>query len=205
MTDRELVAVRDALNALIALPAAARAAVVSLIAPPSPARGNGLDHDPPTPPVKAKPKGKPSPAEVAAAENALIETIRSNPSAGTSKLAKLTGSGTSTVIERLKRLEKRRVIERSAMAGGQTLRRRRRPQRDGGQSSRPDRRAALAAPCGGARALAPSAQHVRPAGDGKRRWPQIRLRARSDIAFAIFRAISRAEGGPLGASGKPAG
>jgi hypothetical protein len=90
MTDRELVAIRDALDALIALPAAARAAVVSLIAPSPPQRSNGLDHEPPTPqPPKAEPvkgKGKPSPAEVAANENALIETIRSNPSAGTAKL-----------------------------------------------------------------------------------------------------------------------
>jgi len=119
MTDRELVAIRDALDALIALPAAARAAVVTLIARSSPlsADGNGLDHDPPPQPkpapVKHRPnKGKPSPKEVAAAESALIEAIRSNPGAGTTKLAKLTSSGTSTVIERLKRLEKRGVIER---------------------------------------------------------------------------------------------
>ncbi len=123
---RRLVAIRDALNALLALDDVTRVLVSTLLArsTPLPAVGNGLDrHPPPQPkaapaksraaPVKGKPnKSKPSPAEVAAAENALIEAIRSNPGAGTTKLAKLTGSGVSTVIERLKRLEKRRVIER---------------------------------------------------------------------------------------------
>ena len=117
MSDRqELVTLRDAINAVLALPDDVLAIIAGFVRP-SPPNGNGVDHDPPpqpkAAPVKAKPnKGKPSLAEVAAAENALTEAIRANPGAGTTKLAKLTGSGVSTVIERLKRLEKRRVIER---------------------------------------------------------------------------------------------
>jgi Winged helix-turn-helix DNA-binding len=94
-------------------------AIIAGFAQPPPAKGNGLDHDDPPPQPKAQPvkprpsKGKPPPAEVAAAENALIEAIRANPGARTAKLATLTGSGTSTVIDRLRRLEKLNVIART--------------------------------------------------------------------------------------------
>ena len=75
---RRLVAIRDALNALIDLDAVTRAIVVTLIArsSPLPADGNGLDYDPPPQPKVApakakpaapKPKGKPTTAEVAKA------------------------------------------------------------------------------------------------------------------------------------------
>jgi hypothetical protein len=65
MTDRELVAIRDALDALIALPTAARAVVVSLIgrSSPVPEDGNGLDHEPrlisprPRPSSRHRPRG----------------------------------------------------------------------------------------------------------------------------------------------------
>ena len=131
MADRhELVVLRDAINAVLALPDDVLTIIAGFVRP-SPAKGNGLDHDPPAPlkpqpkaapsPVKAQPvkprpnnKGKPTPAMIAAAENALVEAIRLNPGAGTTKLARLTDSGTSTTIERLKRLERRNVIERSA-------------------------------------------------------------------------------------------
>ena len=130
---RRLVAIRDALNALLALDDVTRVLVSTLLARSTPlpavGNGNGVDHDPPAPPpprpkaaarqgetlLKGKPaayKGRPSLAEVAAKETALVEAIRSRPGAGTTKLAKLTLSGTSTVVGRLKRLETRRMIER---------------------------------------------------------------------------------------------
>ena len=129
---RRLVAIRDALNALLALDDVTRVLVSTLLARSTPlpavGNGNGVDHDPPAPPpprpkaapVRARPlkgkpaayKGRPSLAEVAAKETALVEAIRSHPGAGTTKLAKLTLSGTSTVVGRLKRLETRRMIER---------------------------------------------------------------------------------------------
>ncbi len=126
MTDRsELVAIRDALDAVLKLPDAVLAIIAGLLPPPRPARGNGLDQDPPdrdpppqpkAAPAKAKPaapKGKPSPEEVAARENELIEAIRDHPSARTGQLATLTASGTSTVIERLRRLQRRGAVTRT--------------------------------------------------------------------------------------------
>ena len=128
MPDRnKLVAIRDALDAVLKLPDAMLAIIAGLLPPPSPARGNGLDHHPPdrdsppqpkaalakAKPAAPKPKGKPSPEEVAARENELIEAIRDHPSARTGQLATLTGSGTSTVIERLRRLQQRGAVTRT--------------------------------------------------------------------------------------------
>ena len=99
MTDRsEVVAIRDALDAVLKLPDAVLAIIAGLLPPPRPAQGNDLDQDPPdrdsppqpkAAPAKAKPaapKGKPSPEEVAARENELIEAIRGHPSARTGQL-----------------------------------------------------------------------------------------------------------------------
>ena len=128
MTDRsELVAIRDALDAVLKLPDAVLAIIAGFLPPPRPARGNGLDQDPSdrdspprlkAAPVKAKPaafkpKGKPSPEEVAARENELITAIRDHPGARTGQLATLTGSGTSTIIERLRRLQQRGAVTRT--------------------------------------------------------------------------------------------
>jgi DNA-binding MarR family transcriptional regulator len=64
--------------------------------------------------AEAPRRTKPTPAEVAAAEQALLKAMQAHPGDGTNKLAKLTGSGVSTTDDRLRRLEKRGLIERDA-------------------------------------------------------------------------------------------
>jgi hypothetical protein len=115
-----LVAIRDALTAIIALPPPIREVVASLIAPR--ATPNGEDPRPPafpaarTPPRSSRRKliGEwqgPTPEEVRASEGRLLDAMRAAPDAGVAELARRVGSNTSTVSMRLGRLAERGEVE----------------------------------------------------------------------------------------------
>jgi hypothetical protein len=94
----DLVAIRDALTAIIALPAPIREVVASLIAPR--ATPNGEDARPPafpaprTPPRSSRRKlegewKRPMPEEVRASEGRLLDATRAAPDAGVTELARV--------------------------------------------------------------------------------------------------------------------
>jgi MarR family len=116
-----LVAIRDALTAIIALPAPIREVVASLIAPR--AKPNGEDPRPPafsaarTPPRSSRRKligewKRATPEEVRVSEGRLLDAMRAAPDAGVAELARRAGSNTSTVSMRLGRLAERGEVER---------------------------------------------------------------------------------------------
>jgi hypothetical protein len=72
---------------------------------------NGAGDTVPAGPAATPRRTKPTPAAVASAEQALLAAMQAHPEAGTNQLAELTGSGVSTTAERLRRLQKRGLVE----------------------------------------------------------------------------------------------
>jgi hypothetical protein len=120
----DLVAIRDALTAIIAFPPPVRDVVASLIA--SRATPNGEDPRLPAfPAVRTPPRSsrrkligewkRPTPEEVRASESRLLDALRAAPDAGVAELARRV----STVSMRLGRLAERGEVERigGKMAG----------------------------------------------------------------------------------------
>jgi hypothetical protein len=106
----------------LALPSETRTVLVQFLTSDVP-RPNGSDPDPPPvranggdpPPVREAPArrpGKPTPDEVAAAEDRLLAALRSNPGASLAQLAKLTGAPNASASERLRRLAARGLAEK---------------------------------------------------------------------------------------------
>lgn len=113
----DLVAIRDALTAIIAFPPPVRDVVASLIA--SRATPNGEDPRLPAfPAVRTPPRSsrrkligewkRPTPEEVRASESRLLDALRAAPDAGVAELARRV----STVSMRLGRLAERGEVER---------------------------------------------------------------------------------------------
>ena len=93
--EERLVAVRDAIETLLALPSETRTVLVQFLTSDVPRR-----------------PGKPTPDEVAAAEDRLLAALRSNPGASLAQLAKLTGAPNASASERLRRLAARGLAEK---------------------------------------------------------------------------------------------
>jgi hypothetical protein len=104
----DLVAIRDALTAIIALPAPIREVVASL----APARVSGSPNAPTlvTPEAHRRVETT-TPEEVRASEGRLLDVMRAAPNAGVAELARHVGSNTSTVSMRLGRLAERGEVE----------------------------------------------------------------------------------------------
>lgn len=120
MTRDELIALRNAIDATLPLPAPMRVMLARWLLPePAPKPGNGRDlHPPPAsaeppPPARARPLNPLGrPAKGNAAERKLLTAMRENPGASLATLAGLIGGSRSTVGERLRQLARRGAIEK---------------------------------------------------------------------------------------------
>ena len=127
----KLVALKNTIETLLSLDDVTRSVLVGLIAAsePEPVRkGNGLDYEPlaaievprrdpdrpqPRSKVKGKPKrARPTPEEVRNAEEKLLAALRDQPGAKTTALAHHLDANLSTIVERLRRLERRGAVSR---------------------------------------------------------------------------------------------
>jgi hypothetical protein len=116
-----LTALRDAIDAVIALPDAAISALAALL--PAPLKPNGHDRQPHPATVSAKPAmtGRKLTGMITdkmalakAEEDKLILAIIANPGAGPKRLATLTEAKLNSTSERLNRLYRRGSIEKDA-------------------------------------------------------------------------------------------
>jgi hypothetical protein len=127
VTKDELLQLRDALDATLALPDDIRLMLARWLCPEgvAPSVGNGHDRSP-SPPVK--PAG-PRPisrfrrqsemlAQARADEQALLDVVRQHPGSGVVSLSRWAGQKSASVGERLKRLAKRGEVEKVGGPGG---------------------------------------------------------------------------------------
>ena len=134
MNSDELVALRDAINEVLAWPPAVRAEIARWLAPPAAKPGNGLDLHPPlvaatsvevpkrnisspprqspTPYAGKARRAKPSPAK--AAEQRLLAAMADNPGLSVNGLANAAGSSRSAAGERLRQLARAGTVEKDA-------------------------------------------------------------------------------------------
>jgi len=118
MTREELIALRDAIDATLALPESVHRLLMLIL---TGARTNGLDHDPPPNDLRSAegvaPKSRSTPPRpptdpLSAAERKLVATLRDHPAISMNEAAKLAGAARSSTNARLQRLEARGNVER---------------------------------------------------------------------------------------------
>jgi hypothetical protein len=118
MTHDELVALRDALDVVLALPDSLRKLLAQWLTPAA-AKPNGDDPRPPvpTPPpraVKVSAARRAEPTSAKTAERELIAAMRAYPGLSVIALANAAGSSRSATGERLRRLAARGLVEKDA-------------------------------------------------------------------------------------------
>jgi hypothetical protein len=121
MTQEELIAVRDAIDLVLALPNNIRELLAQWLAPEI-SKPNGVDHHPPvsSPAPKAASMSRPAapakrhdnPAYARSAEQKLLAVMRERPGLSTAGLAKLVGAGLSSTKARLQRMGAQELLEK---------------------------------------------------------------------------------------------